>query len=86
MGPAQPGDQLLGLKVEVLSDATGAIHISNSAGNVSAETVHTTLLAVLNSNLAAVADTATWQRAVAEGAELTVSNLVESALQGRDAV
>jgi nicotinamidase-related amidase len=46
-----------GVAVEVLSDATGAISIANSAGSVDAETVHTTLMALLQSNFAAVATT-----------------------------
>lgn len=77
------GAESLGLKVEVLSDATGAIHISNSAGTVDAKTVHTTLLAILNSNLAAVTDTAGWRSDIGTGEELNRSNLVESALEGR---
>lgn len=70
------------LKVEVLSDATGAIHIANAAGFVDAKTVHTTLLAVLNSNFAAVADTATWSDAVSTGAALPKSDLGSSAVTG----
>lgn len=71
-----------GLSVEVLSDATGAINITNEAGSVDARTVHTTLLALLNSNWAAVADTDQWIQAVGSGATLTGSNLVVSAAQG----
>jgi nicotinamidase-related amidase len=71
-----------GLSAEVLSDATGAINIANEAGSVDARTVHTTLLALLNSNFAAVADTATWTGAVAAGEALPKSNLVVSAVTG----
>ena len=71
-----------GLSVEVLSDATGAINITNDAGSVDARTVHTTLLALLNSNWAAVADTDQWVQAVDAGTALTGSNLVISAVQG----
>ena len=71
-----------GLKVEVLSDATGAIHIANAAGFADAKTVHTTLLAVLNSNFAAVADTATWSEAVSGGTALPQSDLGTSAVTG----
>jgi nicotinamidase-related amidase len=71
-----------GLSVEVLSDATGAIDISNEAGSVDARTVHTTLLALLHSNWAAVADTDQWTRAVTAGTALSGSNLVVSATQG----
>ncbi|WP_349828560.1 isochorismatase family protein [Brevibacterium litoralis] len=75
----------LGFATEVLSDATGAISIANDAGAVDARTVHTTLMAVLNSNWAAVTDTEAWAAALESGAALAGSNLVESALQGRAA-
>jgi len=71
--------EIHGFTTEVLSDATGAINISNSAGTVDAKTVHTTLMALLNSNFAAVADTAAWNGAVQAGVTLEKSNLVESA-------
>lgn len=71
-----------GLAAEVLSDATGAIAISNAAGSVDAETVHTTLLALLNSNFAAVASTAAWTDAVASGEPLPQSDLGSSAVAG----
>ncbi|MEH6821391.1 MAG: isochorismatase family protein [Dietzia psychralcaliphila] len=77
------GAEPLGFAVEVLSDATGAIHISNEAGSVSAEQVHTTLMAVLNSNLAAVATTDAWAEAVSAGTALPGSDLGSSAMQGR---
>ncbi|MGN7154924.1 cysteine hydrolase family protein [Dietzia cercidiphylli] len=77
------GAEPLGFAVEVLSDATGAIHISNEAGSVSAEQVHTTLMAVLNSNLAAVATTDAWAEAAATGTALQGSDLGSSAMQGR---
>ena len=68
-----------GIAVEVLSDATGAIPLSNSAGSASAQQVHETLMALLNSNFAAVATTGDWAAAVAAGEALAGSNLVESA-------
>jgi len=71
-----------GIAVEILSDATGAIDITNAAGSVSAETVQTTLLALLHSNFAAVASTEEWSSAVASGEGLQKSNLVESATAG----
>ncbi|NRG40718.1 isochorismatase family protein [Rathayibacter sp. VKM Ac-2835] len=71
-----------GLTAEVLSDATGAIAISNAAGSVDAETVHTTLLALLNSNFAAVADTETWTDALTSGEPLPQSDLGSSAVAG----
>ena len=71
-----------GLSAEVLSDATGAIHLANDAGFVDARTVHTTLLTLLASNFAAVADTATWSDAVAAGTPLPKSDLGTSAVAG----
>ncbi|MFI6823195.1 isochorismatase family protein [Micromonospora sp. NPDC050187] len=71
-----------GLAAEVLSDATGAINIANEAGFADAKTVHTTLLALLNSNFAAVADTVTWSSAVAAGRLLPKSDLGTSAVLG----
>lgn len=73
----------LGFVAEVLSDATGAIHLDNAAGHVPADVVHRTLMALLHSNFAAVATTSEWVAAVAEGRPLPVDNLVESALRGR---
>jgi nicotinamidase-related amidase len=71
-----------GLAAEVLSDATGAINIANEAGFADAKTVHTTLLALLNSNFAAVADAATWSGAVTAGRSLPKSDLGTSAVTG----
>ncbi|WP_341976009.1 isochorismatase family protein [Microbacterium sp. LWO13-1.2] len=71
-----------GFTAEVLADATGAIDITNDAGSVDAETVHTTLLALLNSNWACVAPTATWVGALAAGTPLVKGNLPESAATG----
>lgn len=72
-----------GIAVEVLSDATGAINLANSAGSVSAQQVHETLMVLLNSNWAAVADTDSWVAAVADGRALDKSDLGSSAVQGR---
>jgi nicotinamidase-related amidase len=71
-----------GLSAEVLSDATGAINIANEAGFADAATVHTTLMALLHSNFAAVADTAAWTAAVATGEALATSDLGTSAVTG----
>ncbi|MDQ4045821.1 MAG: isochorismatase family protein [Actinomycetota bacterium] len=73
----------LGFTVEVLSDATGAIDLSNEAGTAAARQVHETLMALLHSNWAAVMDTATWITALQTGAPLAKSDLVTSAAQGR---
>ncbi|CAN5536450.1 cysteine hydrolase family protein [soil metagenome] len=75
----------LGFAAEVLSDATGAINLANSAGTVSAHTLHTTLMTLLHSNFAAVATTGQWVDAVRNQTGLEKSNLVESALSGRTA-
>jgi nicotinamidase-related amidase len=75
----------LGLAVEVLSDATGAIHLANEAGKVSAEQLHDALLVLLQSNFAAVATTDAWVAAVESGQALPKSDLGTSAMQGRSA-
>lgn len=71
-----------GISAEVLSDATGAISIGNDAGYVDAETVHTTLMALLNSNFAAVESTDTWIAALRDGHALAKDNLPTSAMTG----
>lgn len=75
----------LGFTVEVLSDATGAIDIVNPAGAASAQQVHETIMALLNSNWAAVATTGDWADAVEAGSALAGDNLIESAARGRRA-
>lgn len=75
----------LGFTVEVLSDATGAIDIVNAAGSAPAKQVHETIMAVLNSNWAAVATTSVWTEAVKSGNALAGDNLIASAARGRDA-
>ncbi|CAL9667069.1 hypothetical protein SUDANB15_07256 [Streptomyces sp. enrichment culture] len=75
----------LGFTIEVLSDATGAIHIANEAGTASAQQVHETLMALLHSNWAAVTTTDTWAAAVTDENPLPKSDLVTSATQGRAA-
>ena len=66
----------------MLSDATGAIHLSNEAGTVSARQVHETLMVLLHSNFAAVSTTAAWSEAVAASSPIAGSDLVTSAMQG----
>lgn len=73
----------LGFAAEILSDATGAIHLANEAGSVSAEQLHTTLMVLLQSNFAAVATTAEWLAALDAETPLPKSNLVSSAVSGR---
>ena len=78
--------EFLGFTTEVLSDATGAINLANEAGSADAKTVHTTLLALLNSNWAAVADTDTWTDALAAQQALPGSDLGSSAVAGLELV
>ena len=75
----------LGLAAEVLSDATGAIHLANEMGKVTAEVLHEVLLVLLHSNFAAVGTTQAWTSAVQSGEPLAKSDLVTSATQGRAA-
>ena len=70
------------LTAEVLADATGAINIANDAGFADAKTVHTTLMALFNSNFAAVADTATWSEAATARRPLPSPDLGASAVTG----
>lgn len=76
--------EFLGFTTEVLSDATGTINLANEAGSADAKTVHTTLLALLNSNWAAVADTETWTGALAAQQPLPGSDLGSSAVAGME--
>ena len=78
------GAEELGLAAEVLSDASGAIHLANEAGKVSADELHRTLLVLLHSNFAAVATTRAWTVAVSAGDALPKSDLGTSATEGRD--
>ncbi|MEV4732364.1 cysteine hydrolase family protein [Saccharopolyspora sp. NPDC049426] len=75
----------LGFTVEVLSDATGAVHLANEVGKVSAQQVHETLMVLLHSNWAAVSDTETWTAAVSGQKSLEKSDLGTSAVQGEAA-
>lgn len=77
------GAEELGLSAEILSDATGAIHLANEAGKVSADQLHEALLVLLHSNFAAVATTDAWTAAVTTGQALPKSDLGTSAMQGR---
>ena len=79
------GAEGIGLAAEILSDATGAIHLANEAGKVSADQLHETLLVLLHSNFAAVATTEAWIAAVTTGEALPKSDLGTSATQGRAA-
>ncbi|MHA7283897.1 isochorismatase family protein [Arthrobacter sp. TMS2-4] len=72
----------LGFTTEVLSDGTGAINIANDAGFADAKTVHTTLLALLNSNWASVSTTEAWTTALTSQQALPGSDLGTSAATG----
>lgn len=71
-----------GLVVEVLSDATGAINLSNEIGTASARQVHETIMTLLHSNLAAVTTTEEWTSNVRAGTACARSNLISSATNG----
>ncbi|TDK25193.1 isochorismatase family protein [Arthrobacter crusticola] len=74
--------EALGFSTEVLSDATGAINIANDAGFADARTVHMTLLALLNSNWAAVDTTDAWTAALTAQQKLPGGDLGNSAAAG----
>jgi nicotinamidase-related amidase len=76
----------LGFATEILSDATGAISLANEAGTISAQSLHTALMVLLQSNFAAVSTTAQWIEALTSDSALPKSNLVQSAIDGRSAV
>lgn len=67
LGTAE-GAEPHGVTAEVLADATGAIHIANEAGKVSAQQIHKTIMTMLNSNFAAVTTTDAWTTAIKDGA------------------
>jgi hypothetical protein len=69
------GAEELGLAAEILSDASGAIHLANEVGKVSADQLHETLLVLLHSNFAAVASTEAWTARVTTGEALPKSDL-----------
>lgn len=72
----------LGFDVEVLADASGAIPLANESGGRSARALHETYCVVLQSNFAAVLDTADWVKLL-PGAEPVRSNLFASYAPGR---
>lgn len=75
----------LGFAVEVLSDASGAIHLANEAGQVGAQQLHETLMVLLHSNFATAATTNDWVQAVESGAALPKGDLGSSAVRGQAA-
>jgi len=73
----------LGLKVEFLADATGALPYENSAGRASAEEIHRAFSVVLHSNFAAVITTAQWLAAVRTGDALAKDSVAMSNQRAR---
>ncbi|GGF12099.1 isochorismatase [Subtercola lobariae] len=67
-----------GLTAEVLSDATGTLDVSNTAGALSARALHESVLVVLQSGFAAVATTEAWLDAVRATAALPTSDIFAS--------
>lgn len=59
----------LGLKVEFLSDASGAVPYENRAGSATAEEIHRVFSVVMQSRFAAVLTTAEWTETLETGAE-----------------
>lgn len=74
-----------GLRVEWLSDATGALPYENAAGKASAEEIHRVFATVFHSNFAAVMSTAQWIDAVREGSAVELDNVYLSNLRARQA-
>lgn len=73
-----------GLKVEVLSDATGALPYENAAGRASAEEIHRVFCTVFHSSFAAVTTTDEWVAAAREGRALELDNVYLSNLRTKD--
>ena len=73
-----------GLKVEFLSDATGALPYQNAGGRASAEEIHRVFCTVFHSNFAAVTTTEDWVAAVREGRVLETDNIYLSNLRTKN--
>jgi nicotinamidase-related amidase len=67
-----------GWNVEFLTDASGALPYENAAGKASAEEIHRVYSTVFHTGFAAVAGTADWVAAVADGTALERDNIVTS--------
>ncbi len=74
-----------GLSVEFLSDATGTLAMSNHAGSLGAEHLHTAVLMVLQSRFASVISTHRWIDAVKHGSAVPKPDIFASTQAGRDA-
>jgi len=73
-----------GLKVEFLSDATGALPYANEAGRVTAEEIHRVYSVVFHTGFAAVVPTSAWIAAVRAGSALASDNVYASNLRARE--
>ena len=67
------------MAVEVLSDASGTINLSNDAGTAPAKQIHETLMTLLHSNWASVTDVESWVNSLDKATPLDRSNLIDSA-------
>ncbi len=74
-----------GLKVEFLSDATGALPYANAAGSASAEEIHRVFSVVFHTRFAAVLTTAQWIAAVKAGVAVERDNIAASNRRAREA-
>ncbi len=72
-----------GLKVEFLSDASGALPYANAAGRASAEEIHRVFSVVFHSNFAAVTTTEAWIAALRSGQPIEKDNVVMSNRRAR---
>jgi nicotinamidase-related amidase len=61
----------LGFSVEFLSDATGTLHISNYAGTVSAEQLHSAILVTQAMRFSKVLTTGQWMDSIAKNAPIS---------------
>ena len=73
----------LGLQVEFLSDASGAVPYENAAGAATAEEIHRVFCVVLQSRFAAVMTTAAWIGCLEGGAEPVRDTIVGSNRRAR---
>ena len=72
----------LGIRCEVIKEATGAIAMANEAGSTSAPVVYETLLTLLHSKWAAVASFEEWTAAVSNQVPLQGRDLLGTAAAG----
>jgi nicotinamidase-related amidase len=73
----------LGLTVEFLGDATGAVPYENDAGRASAEEIHRVYSVVFHSRFAAVTRTDAWVEAVRTGVPIARDNIAASNRRAR---